>query len=150
MSLFGSLVGPFAMLMSVAGFQATTNDHEVGGSGCARLQGTWRIVSIECGGKQDNQDIDRYTIRFDGATMIFRECGGNDDGGDNDEAAVKYELGERQCSKQISFGGVSGIFDFKDGNLLICYSIEGDRPTELRTTTDRPEEVLMILKRTGQ
>ena len=40
----------------------------------------------------------------------------------------------------------SGIFDFKDDNLLICYSIEGDRPTELRTTTDRPDEVLMILK----
>ena len=150
MSLCGSLVGLFAMLVSVAGFQAANNDHQVRGSYYAKFQGTWKIVSIECAGKQDNQDIGKYTIRFDGTTMIVRECGGNDAGGDNEEAAVKYDLGERQCSRHISFGSIRGIFDFKDDDLLICYSIRGDRPVELRTTTDRPKEVLMILKRIGQ
>jgi hypothetical protein len=40
-----------------------------------------------------------------------------------------------------------GIYDFKDGNLRICYSLDDDVPAALRTTTDRPEEVLMILQR---
>jgi uncharacterized protein (TIGR03067 family) len=130
------------MLITACAFHAATN--EVEDSDYTKFKGTWSIVLIECGGKRDDQDIDKYTITFNETTMIVRECE------NDDEVAVKYELGERGCSKHFTFAGISGIYDFKDDNLLICYSISGDRPVELRTTTDRPEEVLMILKRIGQ
>jgi uncharacterized protein (TIGR03067 family) len=142
MPLFGSLGGLIVLLISIAVFQATTN--QVEDADYAKFQGTWRIVSVECGGKTDDQDIGKYTIIFNETTMIVRECE------DDDQAAVKYELGDTQGSKRITFAGISGIYQFTDDNLLICYSISGDRPVELRTTTDRPEEVLMILKRIGQ
>jgi hypothetical protein len=58
-------------------------------------------VSIECSGKRDDQDIDKYTITFNETTMIVRECE------NDDEAAVKYELGERECSKHITFAGIN-------------------------------------------
>jgi uncharacterized protein (TIGR03067 family) len=138
---FGSLAGSIALL-SVTFFQATTIGVE--DSEYARFQGTWKIVSVECGGKRDDQDIDKYTVKFRGTTMIFRQCDGDD------VVAVRYKLCNSDSSKRITFGGICGIYDFKDGNLLICYSTSGDRPVELKTTTDRPEEVLMILKRIGQ
>ena len=65
---------------------------------------------------------------------------------------MKYELGRGRgiCPKRITFGGIGGIYDFKDGSLRICYSLEGDEPMALRAATGRPEEVLMVLKRVGQ
>ena len=142
MPQFGALGASIAMLITVTAFQAATN--EVEDPGYTKFKGTWRIVSIECGGKRDDQDINKYTITFNKTTMIVRECE------NDDEAAVRFELGEREFSKHIMFAGISGIYGFTADNLLICYSINGDRPVELRTTPDRPEEVLMILKRIGQ
>jgi hypothetical protein len=88
--------------------------------------------------------MDKFTITFNETTMIVRECE------EDHEAAMKYELGDGQGSRQITFARISGIYAFTDDSLLICYTISSDRPAELRTTTDRPEEVLMILKRIDQ
>jgi hypothetical protein len=63
---------------------------------------------------------------------------------------VKFQLHNGQSEKHIRFGSVRGIYDFKGGNLLICYSLDGDRPTRFTTTSDRQEEVLMILERIEQ
>ena len=78
-------------------------------------------MSVECGGKKDDQDIDKYTIKFDGNIMIVRECDGEGEGdGDGaDDAAVKFKLREGRCSRRITFGGISGVYDFKDDNLRI-------------------------------
>jgi uncharacterized protein (TIGR03067 family) len=140
--LFGSLVGSFVMLIGVAGLQSTT----IVAEGCdhAKIQGTWRIVSVESGGKSDNRDNEKYTITFNDSTMTFRDCE------DGDQAAVKFQLHKGQSEKHIRFGSVRGIYDFKDGHLLICYSLDGDRPTRFTTTSDRQEEVLMILERIEQ
>src|ERR1017187_1178647 len=98
MSLSASLIGSIAMFVSTAVFQGATT--EVEGCEYAKFQGTWRIVSVECGGKMDDQDIDKYTIKFDGNIMIVRECDGEGEGdGDGaDEAAVKFKLREGRCS----------------------------------------------------
>ena len=149
MSLSASLIGSIAMFVSAAVFQGATT--EVEGCEYVKFQGTWRIVSVECGGKKDDQDIDKYTIKFDGNTMIVRECDGEGDGeGGGDEAAVKFKLREGRFSRRITFGGISGVYDFKDDNLRIRYSLDGDEPMGLRTTMERRDEVLMILKRIGQ
>ena len=145
MSLSGSLI---AIFIGVAIIQDSTN--EVKDSDYGRFQGEWRIVSVECGGKNDNQDIAKYTIKFDGNTLIVRACDGEGVSDGADEAAVRFNLREGRCSRHITFGGVSGIYDFKDDNLLICYSLDGDESAGLRTTADRPEEVLMTLTRIGQ
>ena len=151
MSSLGSLIMSIAMFISGAVFQGVAD--EVEGCDYAKFQGTWKIVSVECGGKKDNQDIDKYMVKFEGNVMTLRERGGEGEGdGDDDEAAVKYELrrGRGICPKRITFGGIGGIYDFKDGSLRICYSLEGDEPMALKTTTERPEVVLMVLKRIGQ
>ena len=142
MLLFASLFGSFVMLIGVAGFQGRTavaDDCDV-----ARFQGTWRILSVECSGKPDNRDNEKYTITFNDNMMKFRDCE------DGDQAAVKFQLHKGQSEKHIRFGSVRGIYDFKNGNLLICYSLDGDRPAEFATTSDRPGEVLMILERLEQ
>ena len=142
MLLFGSLVGSFVMLIGVAGCQGATTIAD--GCDLARLQGTWRIVSVESCGKPDNRDNEKYTISFNRNTLTFHDCEGND------EAVVRFELDQKRSAKQIRFGSVRGIYDFKDNHLLICYSLNGDRPTEFMTTTDRPDDVLMALERIDQ
>jgi uncharacterized protein (TIGR03067 family) len=106
MSLFGSLLGSFLMWIGGAGFQGTTTVADDGD--LARLQGTWRIVSVECCGKPDNRDNEKYTLTFNGNRMTFRDCESHD------EAVVKYRLDEKRCPKQIRFGTVRGIYEFKD------------------------------------
>ena len=149
MSSLGSLIMSIAMFISGAVFQGVAD--EVEGCDYAKFQGTWKIVSVECGGKKDNQDIDKYMVKFEGNVMTLRERGGEGDG-DDDEAAVKYELRRWReiCPKRITFGGINGIYEFKDDTLRICYSLDGDEPMALKTTTERPEVVLMVLKRIGQ
>ena len=88
MSLLVSLIASIVTFISVAVFQGAAD--EVEECDYARFQGTWKIVSVEFGGKADNQDIDKYTITFDRDTMSFRKCG--DVGGGDDVAAARYEL----------------------------------------------------------
>jgi uncharacterized protein (TIGR03067 family) len=144
MSLFGSVVASIVVFISFAVFRVPPNEAKECDQ--ARLQGTWKIVAVECGGKKDDRDIDKYTIKFEGSTLIVRECDGND----ADEATVKFRLCKGRGSRHITFGGICGIYDFKDENLRICYSLNGDEPVELKTTAVRPEEVLLTLKRLGQ
>jgi uncharacterized protein (TIGR03067 family) len=150
MSLFVSVIAWFAMFISIA-FQGVATDGGVANGDVAKFQGTWSVVSVECGGEKDDQDIDKYTFTFDGNTMIVRERGRDDAGDQDDEVVVKFELVRRggRCAKQIRFGGACGIYDFKDGNLRICYSLDGDEPEMMRTATERPEDVLMVLRRVG-
>jgi uncharacterized protein (TIGR03067 family) len=142
MSIFASVIGSIALLFSGTCFQGAAD--QANNCDQSKFQGTWRIVSVESGGKPDNRDNEKYTITFNDNTMTFRDCE------DGDQAAVKFQLHKRQSKNHIRFGGVRGIYDFKDGNLLICYSLDGDRPTTFATMIDRPEEVLMILERIVQ
>jgi len=99
---------------------------------------------MECGGKPDNQGNEKCPITFNGSTMTFR------DREYDDRAIMKFHVGEKQYSGHSRFASVRGIYDFKDGSLLSCYSLDGDGPTEFTTTSDRPEEVRMILSRIEQ
>lgn len=106
----------------------------------ARFQGTWSILSVECGGKKEEEDTEKFGFSFLGNTMFFLEHGAVD-------AVVGFTLDETQGRKRITFARVKGLYEFQNEHLHICYTLDGKRPTELITTEDRPNEVLMILKK---
>lgn len=122
---------------------ATTDIREITSTDGARLQGTWSIVSVECGGKKEEDATEKYTFSFRENSMFFLEH-------DNIEAVVHFKLDDTRFPRRITFGRVKGVYDFQDENLHICYTLSGKRPTSFSTAEDRPNEVWMILKKTNQ
>jgi uncharacterized protein (TIGR03067 family) len=108
----------------------------------ARIQGTWSVVSIQSGGNQDEDDMEKYTFTFEERRLILREL--------EDLAGVNFELDEKSSPKQITFARINGIYDFKDDYLHICYTTGRNRPAEFQTSEERPDIVLMVLKKNRQ
>ena len=95
-------------------------------------------MSVESRGEKEVANTEQYSFTILGDEIFLLDD-------QNIDAAMKFDLDETRCPKQISLGMVKGIYDFKDGYLRICYTMNGKRPTMFATSEDRPNEVLMIL-----
>ncbi len=111
-----------------------------------KIQGTWVVVSVERGGRPDEEGK-KAKVEFQGDTVIIH------DPRHEEKAKIKLDPTTKPRSIDITPQGpgdskiVLGIYEFNGDELKLCFTMgkEG-RPTEFASKPDS-EVSLIVLKR---
>jgi len=130
--LFCILIVPFAF----GGDAANAKDDD------KKMQGTWKPVSAELGGKPFPDEVTK-TIKLvlnDGKYTVTV-------GDQTDEGT--YKLGPTKKPRELDIVGIKGpnqgktilaIYDLTDSTLRVCYDLSGKvRPKEFKSMADTPQ-----------
>jgi uncharacterized protein (TIGR03067 family) len=112
-----------------------------------KLQGTWKVVSVELGGK-GNEELKLDRLMFDGDKVRVVGTGR----GQEEEGTFKLDPAKSPKTIDIQTLGskqqpVLGIYQLEDHNLKLCLGRPGDERPANFEPKDNPRQLKAVLKR---
>ena len=113
-----------------------------------RLQGKWKILSIEIRGEKASAQ----TLKSFKPTLTFKKKVASLKSGVEPEKSLQVQLDTQKSPQEINFADEKnqiekGIFNLDDELLTICFASPGeDRPVEFATQSDKNHWLLVLRK----
>lgn len=131
---FALVIGLGALLTSVT--TAEDKSRRLGADEAKTLEGTWRLVDGEMGGRKFPVDPNKpITLQISGLNYVVTTGEGKDEG--------TVQLFPDKTPKAMDIMGKKGpnagktfpaIYELKDGRLKVCYDLSGkERPKDFKT-----------------